>query len=282
LKQHSQQGKDMSKKNEIATKPETLPAYLSGLGPTKTQDNFDSSDVVLPQIRLLQGVSSECTTFNDAKPGNFWHNGLDVDLGESIDFVVCSRKKKYLLQAPLDDGQGVLARADDFVTWDKMGSWQVKVDKKTTVEWCINDLNVEKSGLARWGTFDPSDENSPPAATLFYEYLVLLPAHLEYGPSIISLARSQIKQAKKGLNNKIALHGTMGRPMQSLVFKASSSIESNVSNQDFNSWNFTSNGFASKEVYETAREFGGSLQSYAVKDEGMQEITPTPAESAAF
>ena len=272
----------MSKKTELAATSDSLPDYLKGRAPTKPNDNFDNSDVVLPQIKLLQGVSAECTTFNDAKSGNFWHNSLDFNLGDALEFVVCSRRKKYLLQAPLDDGQGVLARSDDFVTWDKLGSWQIKVDKKTTVEWRIDDLNVEESGLAKWGTFDPSDENSPPAATLFYEYLVLLPAHLDFGPAVISLARSQIKQAKRGLNNKIALHGSMGRPMQSLVFKATSAVESIGNNQDYNTWNFTSNGFASKDVFDTACEFEGSLQVYAVKDEEMQDAKAAPAGSTKF
>lgn len=254
--------------SEISTE---IPDYLKDHGPVAREDNFDSNDVTLPQIKLLQGTSEQITVFDNATPGEFWHTGMDKPLGKSLRFVVCSRRKKYLLQAPLDDGQGVLARADDALTWDRKGKWNIKVDKKTTVEWEIADLDVAKSGLTEWGTFDPSDENSPPAATLFYEYLVLLPDFLELGPAVLSLARSAIKKAKKGLNDKITLHTNSGRPMQAIVFEARVVTEQNDSNQDFFNWMFTGAGFAPQEMYNSAKAFSEMLKTYKVQDEGSQD-----------
>ena len=135
-----------AKKQEVATKDGDKPSYLAALekgGPARNDDNFDQSDVVVPRVKLLQGLSKECETFDDAKAGVFWHTGFDEALGKELDFVVCSRKKKYLLVAPLEDGQGILARAEDFVTWDRLGSWEVKLPKqKNPVTWAINDLDV--------------------------------------------------------------------------------------------------------------------------------------------
>ena len=265
-------------KNEVATTEKDLPDYLVDLmnkGPVDENDGFDSSDIVIPQIKLLQGTSDQVTEFDAAAPGIFWHTGMDMPLGESINFIVCSRRKKYLLQAPMDDGQGILARADDAKTWDRLGKWEVKVDKKTTVTWEINDLDVERSGLTDWGTYDPTDpENSPPAATLFYEYLVLLPDHMDLGPAVISLARSQIKKAKKGLNDKISLHKANGRPLQSIKFSAKTVVEQNESNQDYFNWSFTGAGFATKEQFEHARELAGLLENYAVQNEGETDEAP--------
>lgn len=245
-----------------------LPAYLQGQS-FKNEDNFDSSDVVLPRIKLLQGISPEITTFDDAKVGEFWHSGMDISLGSEIRFVIADRRKKYLLAAPLEDGQGVLARADDAVTWDRLGKWSVKQKGvKQPVTWEITDLDVKKSGLAEWGTFNPEDDESGPAATLFYDYLVFLPERLDLGPAIISLARSAVRKAKKGLNDKISLHQSNGRPMQAIVFEATSVDETSDSG-GFKNWQFRSGGFnMDEDLFRVAREHVGALANVKIQDEG--------------
>jgi len=276
------------KENEVAV-VDSKPSYLTAMEgkSVNSVDNFDSTDVVIPRVKLLQGTSAECETFDNAKTGLFWHTGFDVPLGNELNFVVCSRKKKFMLVAPLEDGQGILARADDFKTWDRLGSWQVKLkDRKDLVTWTIDDLNVIKSGLDQWGTYDPDDENSPPAATLFYEYLVLLPDHLEFGPAVLSITRSAVKKAKKGLNDKIQLHQNAGRPMQAIVFQAKSFTDKNTVNQDFKNWQFNGNGFASEALYNQAKELETALQNYKVQDEEAaamgDEDRPAPASSSDF
>ena len=246
---------------------ENLPAYLQGQSFDR-EDNFDSSDVAIPRIKLLQGTSPELQTFNSAKIGEFWHTGMDISLGTTIRFVVADRRKKYLLSAPLVDGQGVLARADDAKTWDHLGKWTVKLkDVKQPVTWEITDLDVLKSGLTKFGTSNPADEDSQPAATMFYDYLVFLPDHLDLGPAVISLARASIKKAKKGLNDKIDLHATNKRPMQALVFQATSVDEASDSG-GFKNWQFTQAGFNMDEaLFNMAREHVGSLARVRIADE---------------
>lgn len=252
---------------EIKDPSAGLPAYLQGKS-FQNEDNFDTSDVVIPRIKLLQGISPEISTFDHAKVGNFWHSGMDLDLGPKVRFVVADRRKKYLLSAPLEDGQGVLARADDFKTWDRLGKWQVKQKGvRNPVTWEISDLDVIKSGLADWGTFNPDDDRSGPAATMFYDYLVFLPDHLDLGPAIISLARSAIKKAKKGLNDKISLQSNNGRPMQALVFEASSADEASESG-GFKNWVFQSGGFNTDEdLFNLARDHVGALGRVRIQDE---------------
>lgn len=285
----------MAKKDEVAPEtastevaavkvhdPNALPAYLQSGTHKIDQDNFDSSDVVLPRIKLLQSQSTEITDYPEAVIGHFWHTGADMDLGETVDFVVVSRKKKYLLITPMDDGQGVLARAEDAKTWDRTGSWEVKMDKRNTVTWTISDLDVEKSGLAKWGTSFPGDENSQPAATLFYEYLVIMPKFPELGPAIMSLARSAIQRARKGLNDKISMHQAAGRPMQAAVFRARATMDKNDSGQEYRNWQFVGAGFAEEAVYRQAVELSTTLTAYKVQGEGVDEAAPKAAESADF
>ena len=263
------------------TDNEALPAYLANVKSVGT-DNFDASDVSIPMVKLLQGLSEECKNFSSAQSGHFWHTGADMSMGPDFRFVIASRRKKYLLIAPIEDGQGVLARSDDAVTWDRTGSWEIKIDKKTKVTWSIDNLDVVKSGLTEWGTSDPSDENSTPAATLVYEYLILLPDHLELGPAVMSLARSGIKKAKKGLNDKIQLHRNNGRPIQSLVFLAKSNEEQSPSGS-YNNWSFTSGGFAPEPVYRQAVDISNMLTSYSVKgEESVNEDAGQKSDSDAF
>lgn len=255
-----------------------LPAYLQGQS-YKNEDNFDSSDVVLPRIKLMQGISPEISEFDEAKIGEFWHTGADINLGPSFKFVVADRRKKYLLSAPLEDGQGVLARADDAMTWNTLGEWSVKQKGvKQPVKWAITDLDVKKSGLAEWGTYNPEDEDSGPAATLFYDYLVFLPDHLDLGPAIISLARSSIRTAKKGLNDKIQMHATNGRPMQALVFEAGSADETSDSG-GYKNWRFKSAGFnMDEDLFHTAMEHRGALASIRIADEADTGEARQPAD----
>jgi hypothetical protein len=256
---------------EVATKDDSqLPAYLQNMsGPAKDDSNFGADDIVLPQVKLLQGTSDQIGVFDSAKPGDFWFTGLDEALGPEVDFIIVSRKRKYLLSAPMDDGQGILARADDATTWDRTGSWEVQVDKKTKVKWEITSLDVKKSGLAEWGTYDPTDERSPPAATIFYEYLIILPDFPEYGPMVMSLARSAIKYAKKMLNSKISLHLSNGRPMQAIRFRMKTATEQNDSGQDYFVPQFYGSGFATEEQYNWALRLGEELGDYKVQDEGQ-------------
>ena len=266
--------------NEIATAGETLPAYLSGLpGTAVLDDNFDSDDLALPRIVLVQGTSEVGKQFADAQPGKFWHTGMDTVV-DPLKFVICSRHKRVLLVAPLADGRGVLARADDYKTWDRLGEWDVVIDKKTgrTVRWAVKDLDLGASGLLAWGTGDPEFSDSSPAATMFYDYVAIFPDRPELGMAGISLSRSAIKRAKHGLNDKIALHASNGRPLQSLVFTATSTEES-ASVGNYYNWRFTGSGFASEEVYNSAMIQAGKLTGFRVAEDSTEsapKVHPAP------
>lgn len=263
--------KQQPKKDTVpAVQSGDKPSYLAELekkGAVRSNDNFDSSDITIPRVKLIQALSQEVEDFNDAKPGTLWHTGADKNLGTELDFIIMSRRKRLLLVAPIDDNQGILARADDCIHWvPPVGEFSVKIKgRKDPQIWKLAPT-VAESGLDKWGSYNDQDENSPPAATLFYEYLVLLPDHLDLGPVVLSLTRSQIKKAKKGINDKISMHGSAGRPMQALVFHAKSVSEESQAGKYYN-FQFSSNGFASEELYKKALEMSGVLSNYKVQDE---------------
>ena len=252
----------MAGKGKSVVATGATPSYLKALesqGPALLDDNFGSEDVTLPRIALLQGMSETVKEFDEAQQGMFWHLGMDLEL-DPLRFIPVVRRKRVLLVAPLDDGQGILARADDARTWDRTGEWTVVLDKRTkrTATWTIGDLDVARSGLLNWGTQDPDVDGCPPAATVFYDYVVLLPDYPELGLAVISLARSAIKKAKQGLNDKI--------PMQALVFQANV-VEESSDFGSFYNWQFRSGGFAHEALYDKATAMAERLADFKVQDE---------------
>ena len=240
-----------------------VPAHLRGTG--VDQKGFGKDDLVLPMVKLIQGLSSEVEEM-DASPGTFWNTGRDVEMGKDFEFIPVTFNKRFLLMAPMFDGRGVLARASDGERWDSAGEWDVKIDKKTEATWTIptdskgRPVTVEESGLHRFGTSDPEDANSPPAATMVYEYLVLPVG--EDVPVVCFFARTAIKKVKKNLNSKIAIAQSKQIAMQGLVFKARVVDDQNSQGQTFYNWGFQQVRYADEEEYDRASRMLEQFKEY--------------------
>lgn len=241
-----------------------VPNYLKGQDMTSGLKGLDTSDFVIPRIKLLQAISPEVEQFEQAKSGIFWLNVLDIPLGDTLDFVVISNKKRYLLMAQLGQTpKGIMARADDGVHWKPPnGSWDVTLKgRRGTVKWETKPT-VRESGLGEFGTMDPENPDSNPAATLFYEYLVYLPDYPNLSPVLLSLARSQAKKARE-LNGKIELRKA---PMQSMRFRAG--IETVQGDEGpYGNYTFASNGWATKDEFDHCLDLSKRITDYRGADE---------------
>ena len=190
--------------------PEHLRDYT---GQTGTED-IRSDDVATPRLQLLQALSPELEDDDSLKAGEFYHSGAELGLGNEITVIPLAINKSYTLWRPRPEG-GILARSRDGVNWDRTGVWNdIKLKgKNAPVTWRIDHLNVAKSGLTEWGSSDPENRDSQPAATMAYNMAVLLPDNLELGPAVISMQRSQIRVAKKLLGRlklqRVPLFGLM-------------------------------------------------------------------------
>lgn len=257
--------------NEVTNvKERQLPSYLKEYkGEVSGLKSMDSSDIVIPRIKLLQGTSQEVETYDNAKAGIYWHNMADEPIGSEFDFVVVADAKRYLLVAPINDSRGVLARCDDCVHWvPEQGEFQIKLKNiKNPVTWKLAPT-LEESGLHKWGTSNPDDEDSPPAATLFYQYLVVLPDFPHLSPVMLSLTRSQIKAAKRQLNSKIKMQTDAGVPMQALKFKATVVTETGEEG-DYYNYQFRSAGFVDEKTFNYASDLAGKFkdESFVAADE---------------
>lgn len=260
-------------KQELTTIDESanLPAHLAA---TKGQGTglkgLHADDYIVPRIKLLQGISDEVKAgLPGAEAGVYWLTVLDKPLGSEFNFVTINNKVRVLLLAPRDDGQGILARAEDGETWNTLGEWNVKIKNiRQPQKWAITDLDVTKSGLLNFGTSINDDKDSVPAATKFFDYLIYLPDFDLI--AVLSLARSQAKKAKD-LNGKITLSRV---DMRGLLLKAKIITETNGADS-FSNYQFTLNGYATKEVYDIAKGYEKAFQTFKTDESGLTGETDT-------
>lgn len=206
-----------TKKNSVVSEDmSSLPAFMDeDIG--RGHENIGSEDLETPRIKIMQALSPELETYNDIRPGIFFHAAAEMDLGKSVLAVPVYMDKRYILWNPRDSGGGILARADDGIHWSPPNmDFTVKLDKKNggdTVTWRTKDT-VARSGLANWGTTNPDDTNSPPAATLMYNYLLAFPDNPDLMPAVFTFQRSSLKKGKR-FNTKLK---TIRAPIFGLVF----------------------------------------------------------------
>lgn len=230
----------------------------------KGTENLTSQDVEMPRLKLLQGISEELTIFDGVKSGEFFHTLLEKSLGTRLEFVPIYQEKCYVLwrpRPPIDQG-GILARSDDGINWTQGAdqTFTVKIDKKGTMATWKTGKTVEASGLANWGTYDPTDPNSQPAATLCYKFVVALPDHMELGPMAMLLQRSAVKPTKK-LLGKFKMSGAAIYGHRIIM----ESFVDNGAGGDFNNYRFTSNGFVDEAMYKEFARLHDAFKKTGVK-----------------
>jgi hypothetical protein len=217
-----------------------LPAFMRNdvdLG----KENIGRDDMDMPRLKLMQGLSKELTLYDDLKAGHFFHSAAEMIFDEPFRVVPIYFDRQFILWRPLEAGGGIIARAPDGVHWQpSSGEVKTKLDRKdggheVTWKW---DETVDGSGLAAWGTMNPNDLNSPPAATLMYNFLLAFPDHPELMPAVLTFQRSSIKIGRK-FNTKLK---TVRTPLFGSVFTLSSYDDHNAANQDFKNINITGSG----------------------------------------
>lgn len=187
--------------NELTTNQ--IPDFMKGMAGQGTE-SLSSDAIQPPRIKLMQAISPELEEYDGLKAGDWLNTVTGENYGQSVKIIPCYLTEAYFLFAPRVPGSpgGLLARANDGVHWNPANKdFEVVVDKKgRKVTWSTADT-VAKSGLAAWGTSDPEDESSPPAATHAINCMLLLAENLDEGPMVLSFMRSAIKTGKKFAGN---------------------------------------------------------------------------------
>lgn len=177
-----------------------IPAHLAQYQKARI-GNVDSSDRIIPRIKLMQAISPELVDFPEAKAGQFWHTIAQQNLGPTLKAVPIIIRKSYILWAPRNDDRGILARAMDGIHWDPPDAEFVVKPKGSPHNVTYKTAKtVAESGLGEFGTSIPGDSNSPPAASLTYNMMWYLPDFPELSPSIIINTRSSVKPMQQLLS----------------------------------------------------------------------------------
>ncbi len=246
-------------------------------------EGLGSGDYEIPRIKLLQALSPELEAHDDAKAGVFWHTLSEDNLGPKLRFVPVFISKRFVLWNPRESGGGILARSDDGIRWTPdHGTFEVKLKGGKQVKWSLAPT-VAGSGLDQWGSSDPDDPNSQPAATQVYMIAAALLDHPQYSPSVIMLQRSNIKPARNMLG-KLKLTNA---PTYGCVFEAEA-VKEKGSQGDYYNWRFTASGFVQSEedfksyqkLYEMFSSMGLNVKDLeSAQDEGSETNGPTGGEA---
>lgn len=221
-----------------------VPEFMRGDAGRGTE-NMSQADLETPRLKLLQGISPELEQYREARAGMFLHTASE-QLFETVNTVILWMDRRFILWNPRESGGGILARADDGIHWrpaDRL--FDVKLDKKDgghKVQW-KTAKTVEQSGLGEWGTMNPKDPDSGPAATLMYNYAIAFPDFPELMPAVVTLQRGAVRVARK-FNSKLK---TLRCPTFGAIYQLGSDSTTNNVGQGFYIPQFTGIGYVNDQ-----------------------------------
>lgn len=198
------EGKAVTTTTKTSSAVQALPDFMKGMG-GQGLEGIDGSDIETPRLVLLQPTSSQVTDYEEARPGMFWHNMLNEPVGDAktgFEGVISYVDKRAILwrQRPPVDVGGILARSDDLKTWNPSNAVfsDVKLKNKSGVVTWRTGKSVAASGLLEWGSSDPEDPNSQPAATLMVNAVMNFCGENNHiPPAVFSFQRSSSKVSRK-------------------------------------------------------------------------------------
>jgi hypothetical protein len=247
---------------DVAQQRNTIPDYLRDKGKTERFGNIDSSDLVIPRVKLMQAVSPEVTEFEGAKAGDFWHTILQESLGKSLIGIPIVVKKTQVLWAPRGDERGILARSRDGVHWDPpQGEFQVKFKgNNTPYTWKLAPT-VAESGLDQFGSSRTDDPNSAPAASLTYEILWWFPERRDLGPAILLNSRGSVKTCQRLLSVIDA------KPVDHYyqMYGINSTVAKGPTGETYFNYAYTSLGYADEANGEQGRTYFNRFKDVAFR-----------------
>lgn len=259
---------EVKKGNTEIAVADSTPDFMKDYAGQGTE-SVDAKDVEIPRLQLLQSLSKEVTD-GDESPGHFFHSVLEESIGKGLKIIPIFTDIRYILWRPRHEGGGILARADDGKHWNPPNAeFEVKPykDSNKKVTWKTKPT-VQESGLAEWGSYDPENEGSQPAATKMYNIVAYLPDHPELSPCVITLQRGAVRQARKFMG-KLKLAGA---PSYGQVFMMSSYKE-NTGEGDFFSFSFEKQGFVQdQELFNHLKEMYDNFSSQGINIKDVEEL----------
>lgn len=268
--------KAVAKKSDASQ--QVAPAFMQGKAGAG-KENITTDDVEIPRLFILHGVPEHLEL---GEPGDFFHNVAEITLGKEISIIPILVTTELILWRPQWDGGGILARSKDMKTWDKPGKETIRPYKeakekdKVTWEW---GESVAQSGLAEWGSHDPEDKDSPPAATKIINILCHLPDYPQLSPCVFSCQRSSMKAGKKFNGKLLAIEA----PSFGIKFKVTTDKTENSEGQTYLVPKFMADGFVEDEIlfHKLESQWENFREGYEIKDLDEETVVAEDTEPEA-
>lgn len=254
-----------------------VPDFLQGYeGPSGLED-LGKEDFKLPVLKVLQGMSPELREYPDvADAGLFWATSLKMALGTELYVTVAAVKRRVTLWAPREmKVKRMLARSNDCYNWDKPNQ-EFEIRHKHApnkpVIWRTKS-NVLHSGLTNWGTSDPDNSDSKPAAQESYEYLLVLNDYPELSPIVHRMYSTGLDTARD-LN-------TMLRALRVPMYgaKVRLSIVDKTSNGDeFFGISFGLAGYTDQAIFAKAVQMAEMYKEFDAEEDDEEGATTSRGE----
>jgi hypothetical protein len=246
------------------------PDYLQGKIITGLE-NFRNEDLKLPLVKLMQGISPELDQYDQLRPGYWLHTSAEYVFKGPFLVVPLYHNTRYMLFAPRENGGGVLARADDGIHWSPADTtFEVKLDAKyggKVVKW-RTARTVKESGLDQWGSSDPSNPNSQPAATEMLSYTMAFWEHPDMFPAILTFQRSSITTGKDFGTNIISKNASPHH----LIYQFSSRKVANNSGQEYYTIAYTGRGYVPKHLIDEYDEMHKRFAALGIRNKDIDQV----------
>ncbi len=261
-----------TKKHELAEAEKNLPAVASmfeedaGGG----MEGADKSSFAIPFLTMLQGLSPQVETVEEAKPGLFI-NTITNELFKELVVIPCAFQRRYLRWAPRSTGGGYKGE--------------------------YNPLDVETGKLPGMsnvgGTYlmdvpegaTPFDEKGAPLydhlADTRNHFVLFKNASGSWQPALVSLSGTQIKKSKRWMSliQGVEMIGANGKPFIPPSFSHEYVLKPVKETNAKGSWwgveISLKESVKSPEVYAKAKAFNQQVK------EGAVEVAPPPAPGEA-
>lgn len=263
------------------------PAEVTAALPAHMRSDVDmgkeaitQADMDIPRLKLMQGTSKELTLYDELRPGHFFHTASEMSFDEPFRVVPIYFDRQYILWRPLENGGGIIARAADGVNWSpSSGEFEVTLDRKdggAKVKWRLTPT-VQGSGLANWGTMNPDNPQSPPAATLMYNFVLAFPDYPDLMPAVLTFQRSSIRVGRKFMTKL----KTVRTPLFGSVFTLSSVDDHNAANQDYKNISMVGAGLVeAPELYQFYKDMHLGLRKSGLNVRDVDSLQEDPEAGA--
>lgn len=243
------------------------------------KDKIGAEDRIIPRVQLAAAISTPVTE-GKVEAGNFYHTVLEEDLGPELEIVFVNHTKRYTLWKPRHQGGGILARASDGRNWDNGDQKfdDIQPDKarpRHKVSYQTGEKVGKDIGLGAWGTSDPDNEDSPPAATLSHVLIAVCPTRPELGAFAILLQRTGEGVAKQ-LLTKIDLDRA---PIFGQKYKMAGKVQPSQSG-DYHQYTFTKAGYVDQTTYAEMKELFTQFEALAPKVDDREDPDAAPVDTS--